>query len=175
MYYYKIIPNSDIYDSLRIQEDNSLDIYHSLSNQKSIEKWPPVHVSLIKMKLRGDFPSMTGFVTFSDKAWMILKPIIENCVQMLPLECKEGKYYALNVLGKTSLDLEKSEVDRSSSGRIIEVDKYVFKRDSVVGKHIFTPEELPYSNPIVSEVFKEVVEKNELKGLNFKIVWQNGD
>lgn len=31
MYYYKIIPDSDTYDSLRIKEDNSLDIYHSLS------------------------------------------------------------------------------------------------------------------------------------------------
>ena len=26
MYYYKIIPDSDTYDSLRIKEDNSLDI-----------------------------------------------------------------------------------------------------------------------------------------------------
>jgi hypothetical protein len=175
MDYYQIIPDSDTYDSLRIKAENSLDIYHSLSCQKLIEKWSPVPVGLVKMKLRGDFQSMSGFVTFNEKARVLLKPVLENFVQILPLEYKEGKFYVLNILGKASLDSERAEVERTSSGRIIEIDKYVFKEETVIGKHIFKPEELPYSNPIVSDVFKGFVEKNGLEGLIFKKVCNIGD
>lgn len=172
MNYYQIIPDSDTYDSLRILAKNSLEIYKELSNTKPIENWLPVPVSIVKMKLKGDFPSMSGLVSFSEKALLTLKPIIKESVQVLPLQCKTGTFYAIKVLEKASLDFDKVEVDRSSSGRIIEIDKYAFKKETVIGKNIFTIEELTYSRPIVSEAFIEVVEQNKLEGLTIKKVWQ---
>lgn len=175
MQYYLIIPDSDVYDFLKISSDNSLEIIKSISGEKIGSKWLPVPVDLVKMKLSGDFPSMSGLVTFSEKAWRILEPIIKEKVETLSLLCKEGLFYAINILDMALIDLEKAEVKRFSDGEIIRIKKYAFKKDTVVGKQIFTPKGLSYSSPIVSETFKEIVEKNELKGLIFKKVWELGD
>ncbi len=61
---------------------------------------------------------------------------------------------------------------RTSSGRIMLIDKYEFEKETVSGKHIFTVEGLPTLGTVVSEFFKEIVEKNGLEGLIFKKVWE---
>lgn len=175
MQYYLITPDSDVYDFLKILSDNSLDILNCISGEKLMDKWSPVPVELVKMKLRGDFPSMSGLVTFSEKALQLLKPIIENSVEFLPLECKDGSFYMINILEKATLDLDKAEVKSLSDGEIIRVKKYAFKKETVIEKQIFTPKEIHYSSPIVSEIFKETVEKNCLKGLIFKNIWQSDE
>lgn len=175
MNYYLLIPDPDVYDSLRTLSDTSSDILNNIKGQKINDLWTPIPVGLVKMKHRGDFSSMSGLVTFNDKAWQILQPLIKHSVEALPLDCKVGIYYVINVLEKASLDLEKADIDKLPSGKIIRINKYAFKNETVIGKHIFTLKEKMYSKPIISETFKEIVEKNELKGLIFKKVWELGD
>lgn len=168
MSYYLVVPDSDEYDNLKILAENALEMVNRLNGNKISASWQPVPVGRVHRKRRGDFPSMLGVVTFSERAWQTLKPLIGQSVEALPLLCKDELFYAINVFEKVSLDFERAEVKRLSDGVIIRVKKYAFKHEDITTKHIFTPKEVMYSKPIVSEAFKHIVEKNGLEGLIFK-------
>jgi uncharacterized protein DUF1629 len=111
------------------------------------------------------------FPIFSKKAVEILKPLINEYVQFLPLRWYPDEVYelyAVNVLTtRDFLDESKSVMQYRANGEVMNIRKYAFKEDCVVDVPIF---KLPrYSNIVfVSDEFKILTEKEGLKGLNLR-------
>jgi hypothetical protein len=113
---------------------------------------------------------MSGFdvPTASAKAVEVFRPILEPYVEFLPLRTEVGDYFALNVEFLDCLDVIHSVIKRAESdGSIMGVDKYAFFQDRIEDVHMFRVTELGLSRLLVSNSFREVYEKNNLKGLLF--------
>ena len=117
---------------------------------------------------KGDFPSFFAIgVIFSERALQVLSPVIQNSVQVIPLQCEEGRLYLIHVTDVVDcLDLERSVVDYILGGNLIShVEHYEFKDlELLEGKGIFTIQGLRAST-FVTDAFKDLIEEHDLRGL----------
>ncbi len=122
----------------------------------------------------GDFPSLSNFwriPVMSQRAWEALRPLIGYCCEALPISHPTGKtYFIIHVMDTLDcLDAAKSELTRNATtGRVNRICRYAFKPEMLHGKHIF---KLPLESGgelIVDDDFRNIVETNKLKGLQFK-------
>jgi hypothetical protein len=91
--------------------------------------------------------------------------------EILPLSCREGEYYAFNVITSIDvLDESNSEVERFESGRIMHIEKYAFFGDKLRDATIF---KIPQSKArtFVTDKFRKAVIDNSLTGFDFIKVW----
>jgi hypothetical protein len=130
----------------------------------------------------GDFPSVSDkrkIPMLSERAWKILKPIIGDACEALPvLHPFRGTYYLIHVMRTIdALDASASAVDRSAIGdkRIRRIYRYAFKDDLIKGKHIFKLPLLSGSGLIVDDIFRKAVEDHGLRGLRFDELPMTGD
>ena len=113
----------------------------------------------------GDFFQGVISCAISEKAQSIMCSIIDSQVEFLPISTEVGKYYEMNVKRIDCLDEERSEIKNFSDGTILRVIRYGFFWDCLDGINIFRVPGIP---PIfVSDIFKDLVEKNHLKGITF--------
>jgi len=100
--------------------------------------------------------------------WESLGELIGSHVEALPLRCKAGQFFAINVLRvEDGLDADRSEFARlESNNRIYRVEKYVFKRDFIPTSPIFWAAQVQ-NEVLVTGVFREWVERKQLKGLQW--------
>jgi hypothetical protein len=179
---WKIIAASDTYRSLT-WVDSSVSNFQLIEAFKGggpiADSWVPRAVHLFvyegeEAKPLGDFPSLFGGVppVFSKRAIEILNPLIADSTEILPLMGLEGEFSVVNVIDVVDcLDHQRSEYIRfESSGRIMHIEHYVFKKDYLKNKHIFRIPEEVVSAVFVSDAFKTLVEQNRLEGLIFKKV-----
>jgi hypothetical protein len=124
---------------------------------------------------QGDFPSMSNYrkiPMMSERAWKLLKPLIGECCEALPVRHPfKGNYFIIHVMRTIdALDETKIEASRSSVGdnRISRIYKYAFKRDLIGDAHIFKLPLMSGSGLFVDDVFREAVEANGLRGLRFR-------
>jgi len=120
---------------------------------------------------KGDFPSLLGVeVIFSKKALEVLGPLIQNSVQVIPLQCEEDRLYLIHVIDVVDcLDLERSTVDYILGGPLIShVVHYEFKNlERLEGKGIFKIHGIRVAT-FVTDTFKALVETHNLRGLLWK-------
>lgn len=169
---YRIVPDSDTYHSLSIIDSEHVEIFRQFTGKSLAHSWFPVQVRIFRAKKSGDFPSLLSHVPiFSERALQILRPLISNSLEALPLKCDFGKFYAANILDVVDcLDDSLANIERFSSGRIMAIERYAFKEDCIEGKHIFKIPETALQDVLVSDNFKSLVEENGLLGLEFKQV-----
>lgn len=122
----------------------------------------------------GDFPSVSNkrkVPMMSERAWNVLKPVIGDACEALPVAHPfHGTYYIIHVIRTIdALDADASEVDRYSGGdqRIARIYRYAFRNELIEGKHIFKLPMMSGSGLIVNDVFRKAVEDNGLRGLRF--------
>ena len=168
MTFYKIIPNSDKFYSVKSLDKSLNDFQNKFYEVNLKQKWKPLKASFIKKGICGDFASLIGFVVCTQKSFIALSPLVSDEIEFLELLVDTHKYYILNVIRKVPLDIEKSKFVNSSSGRIIMIDQYAFKDSDIKDMHIFNIEGVLSEGPLVSQKFKDLVEKNNLEGLIFK-------
>lgn len=141
-----------------------------------LDAWTPVAVRVIEEREKSDTPGLSGGIpVFSPKAVEVLKDLMEDSVEILPLRCRRGEYYAINVLNVLNcIDYEKAKFKRfQSSGRIMLFNKYTFKPECVKSEHIFKIIDEPARRPFVSDEFRNRVLDNELIGFKFELVWNS--
>ena len=134
---------------------------------KRMEPWKELEL--------GDAPGFE-IPVFSERAVSCLEPLIRDYVEFLPLESKEGKFYAVNITNIliNALDYDKSEIIRFSSGNIMTIDKFDFKENAVKNNPIFKLEELKIgSTQFVTDEFVKLVKDNDLRGFCFELVWES--
>jgi len=168
--HFLIIPDSDIYNSLVPSNPEDWSIFDLFIGNSLADTWHPVNVEILKAKKVGDFPSLANHVpVFSVRALQVLRPLLGECIEALPLACKSHNFYAINVLEVLNcLDKGKSEITWLPSGGVMFIDRYVFKKSCIGEQHIFKLVEKVLGKPIVSETFKKIVEQANLEGLIFE-------
>jgi hypothetical protein len=115
-----------------------------------------------------NFPGLYIIQAWDQRAVDILKPLIANQAEILPLKHPTSIYYAIHIIEVIRcLDYDRSEFTYWMDGNIRKITKFVFKDSCLDGKHMFTFAEGNYSDQFVSDEFKCTVEENNLVGLVF--------
>lgn len=138
----------------------------------AIPKWRPRKVTIWsdRKRKRGDFPGFGRLPpVFNARALEALKPLLVNC-DILPLDCAEEPLVAINPpILRGVLDHEQSEIDwftEEVGVGAVAIHRYVFRGAEMKRHPLFRLSERS-NEPIVSDVFREAVEKHGLKGLQF--------
>lgn len=143
--------------------------------------WTPVRMRRITRDGTGaqgkesDFPPCSGgemlIVSRAARDW--LRPELERHGELLPLHCDDGQFWAVNVTTIVdALDEDATDFVRSpSSGRIIWVERPVFKPSILTGLSVFKVPQTPKGLIYFTDRFVELVRMSGLKGLDFERVW----
>ena len=174
MHFYRPKPLPDDYDSLQIIKSNDLHWFINYRRQYYIndikEPWQPILTEVISLGNPGDFPSFSALdLVFSERALNYLENLLSGSIEALPLKTLENSdFFYIKVLDKLDcLDYKRSVWEQNPSG-LVRVESYIFQEELVKDRHIFW---LPRVNHfIVSESFKELVERCSLEGLTFQQV-----
>ena len=169
---YNYIADSDKYECLEFasRHDRTLDKFGC--GVRLAGDWKPIPAKIDDSVGRpGDFPSAFGQIpVLSLRAWTLLEPLIGESVEALPLKCPGRNLFALNVLAVVDcLDQEKCEFKYYSSGKIMRVAKFAFRNDPTEKHHMFSIPETS-GDVFISDQFRKLVEQENLKGLQFKLV-----
>ena len=119
-----------------------------------------------------DFSSfLSPFFVVSDKCLNLIGNVLVPRGEVLPVITKSKRkkffgYYPTNFLSGC-LDLEKSEYKKYPNGLMIE--KITLSGDKIKEEYLFTIEE-DISRVFVTDKFKELVDKHELKGFDFSSI-----
>ena len=70
-----------------------------------------------------------------------------------------------------ALDLDRSELVRFSSGRVMDITRYVFQPEAIRGVHAFKIPEMARGSLLVSSEIVDAVERAGLRGTGFEQVW----
>jgi hypothetical protein len=142
--------------------------------------WGSIEVELVRKNLGKrlawtDFPwFMSNVPAYSATAVERLRPVLDAEGEILPLECRGGDFFALNVLASLdALDLERSVVQRfSSSGRLMDVERHVLRPD-VIGDHaVFLLSAFDRGGwTYVTQAYVDEVRATGLSGVGFELVW----
>ncbi|MFZ3080713.1 MAG: DUF1629 domain-containing protein [Bellilinea sp.] len=140
-----------------------------LSESKDLS--PSQRALLRKGKLpKGDFPSLYGVhVVFNEKAIDALWPLIQNNVQVIPLQCEEERLFLIHVTKFVDgLDLEHSDFKWMIENKVISrVNHYAFHEEKLKEVNIFKiPVQIGWT--FFSDTFKEAVAAHDLAGLLWK-------
>lgn len=173
---YQYDPDVDNYDGLKATSKGDK-VLAQIKGSPLVATWTPVSMQVdVESGVMGEFPSAAGhfFPVFSEHAWSVLQPHLGNHVEALPLLCKAGKFLAINVVTvEDCLDEDESEFDRLANGKIYAIDSYVFKKGIKIDSPIFRIPQDP--NEIhVTDVFRDLVTRNKLKGLLWHAVGKIG-
>ncbi len=144
--------------------------------RKLADTWTALAVRVMEDSKISDTPGLSsGAPVLSPRAISVLKDLMKDIVEVLPLICSSGEYYVINVLDVVEcVDYEKAEFERyESSGRIMLFNKYAFKPECVKGKHIFKIIDEPVRRPFISDEFRNRVLENGLAGFKFELVWDS--
>ena len=106
----------------------------------------------------------------NEKSYKVLYPYLKNHSQIFKIKSDNKIFYVVNVIDIIDcLNYDESELKYfSSSGRVMDVEKYVFKTEKLRNTTIFKLPEFPKSISYVTEEFKKAVEENNIKGFKFK-------
>ena len=167
---YRLIQDSDRYDSLLVANRDDGSIFDQFGESPLLPSWRPVVVNLFSVGQSGDFPSLRRDVpVFSERAWQALRPLIDSHVEALLLAGTTDPYFAIHVTDIADcLDHSRSEIKRLPSGGVMRVLDYKFNLECLGDRSIFKLPETVIQEVLVSEKFKMVVKRNRLKGLIFR-------
>jgi hypothetical protein len=177
---YRIAPNANAYECIYARKKDR-DLLFFSECQPLLPNWRPLPVlgddrledDSIKQPKKGDFPSLYHPTpVFSQRAWDILSPLVQEGVEHLPLIHPSGEvYYAINVLELIDcLDLTKTKLTRNEAcGEVwvSSIQTYKFKKRMLKGKHMFKIPETKGLEAYVLDEFKQAVETNGLLGMKF--------
>lgn len=169
-------PRTNDFDSLEMVDPARFEVMQQFNGNPLRGRWVPLAVKVLppegqRKRRATDFPSFAAMApVLSERAWEILRPLIEPGVEALPLLCADtGPLYILNVINLVpdALDFASSEIDRLDDGLIVWIHKHVLRRRAIAGRHMFKLAEDPLGEVIVSGDFRRTVEQHGLAGLAF--------
>lgn len=133
--------------------------------------WQP-HVAVGPIQAYNDYPTITSYPAFSERAVKVLRDLLERNGELLPVQTNAGTYYAYNVLTKSKALLPKQcNLTIYPGWETAKSAEYLaFDESGIVGHAIFRCQEYPV--PVfVTEEFKARVEQYCLNGFYFIKVW----
>ena len=163
---------SDEYNCTGFDCEYDADFVTSFDGTRLSSKWMPLPVKfLYRSRKKGDCPSLQIVPFFSSKAIKVLSEIMGENVEYLPVTGEASKFTIVNVIKIIdALDMEKSILEYFDDGRIFNYTKLVLDSKKLSEDNIFKLLEFPRTDVIVSNKFKDAVEKAGLKGFTFEKV-----
>lgn len=176
---YQLKQDLENYANFLEQWDNLENTFHNKYwNWKDVnlDTYQPIKVKLYtsdtgKKNFKTDISRITGgLFIFSEKAIQVLKEILEQTGQVIPIETesKRKKFYGFypnkNTYNDSIINLEKSVWREAEKGKII--NRLVLNNSYPKDDYLFTLFDEPM-DAFVTEKFKDLVEKNDLKGFDF--------
>ena len=160
--------------------DDDFALLHSLIDGTPREgSWTPMPMRIISKERRrslrrSDSPwLLDDMLILRPQAAEALKPFLLNHGELLPLQCEQAELVVFNVLRVVDgLDESASAFTRFRSGRIMLIDKHVFRKQAIQELHAFKITSLKPSPLFVSAEFVERWHAAGLKGIEFRQVWE---
>lgn len=123
-----------------------------------------------------DVSSLGTKPIFTKRVVELLNDKLQGYVQYIKLSHDVlGECYAVNVLKVLDcLNEEKSEIKRMSSGKILWISKYAFKKD-ILYPYIFKVTTDGKIGVFVTDDFIKDIQQNKITGLSCKLVWSSED
>lgn len=177
----------------RIWHDENFRVFeplnNTLENRKSLnfdgevlKEWGPISLVASNHKTEKNLPvadiCFTGDVSsflLNEHSYNILYPIIKDSVQFFRTDSNYGDLYVVNVTCVLDcLNREKSNIVLfPSSDRIMAIKEFAFSMDKIRNNILFKIPEKSKSFSFATEEFKEIIEKNCLKGIKFIPLWDS--
>lgn len=166
----------DNYENLTWKDKIDIDYIQSFDGAAKKENWNPVKVKRMYDREFSNTPGLSPHIpVFDEKAISVLGDLIIGNAEILPIDCENGKFYAINVTNVIDcIDYEKSQFRTFRDGkRIMKFEKYVFIKEKIEGMNLFKIKDEPLKRPFVSEKFREKVIDNNLIGFKFELAWDS--
>lgn len=182
------VPNVKIYDINSsegyelchpIREDDFGRINALIDGTERARTWSPIKMQIVTNDLghslrESDSPWLESHaLIFRQRAIDALRPLLEANGELLPLSCDDADLWTYNpthVLD--ALDVSASETKRFGDGRIILIDRHVFRPEFIQGVEIFKLSCLRVSPTFVGKAFVDAWKSARLRGLEFTKVWE---
>ncbi len=165
----------DHYENLFWKKD--VDYIQSFDGTEKMNDWKPVRVQrMYRNRKFSNTPGLSPHLPVFDKnAVSILDDLLKGNAEILPLECKDGDFYLINVTNVIDcINYEKSEYKTFNDGiRIMRFIKYVFNEGNINGVDLFKIKDEPLKRPFVSDEFRKRVVEKELQGFIFELAWDS--
>ncbi|MFI5011720.1 MAG: imm11 family protein [Hyphomicrobiales bacterium] len=140
--------------------------------------WIPLKMQIIRedegKKLReSDSPWLSSHILiFRPRAIAALGPMLLKYGELLPTQCADAELSLYNVTrALNALDEEASSVERFGDGRIMFVNRHVFREEVIGENDIFKLPGLRAEPIYVSQRFVDLWHSAGLKGFDFDQVW----
>jgi hypothetical protein len=140
--------------------------------------WQPITMEIIhedegRKFLESDAPWLGPHaLIFRQAAVQTMGQMLNEFGELLPLQCDEAELSIFNATQiLDALDEAASSIVRFSTGRIMTIERYAFRPDTIKDNHIFKIPNLRASPTFVSNHFAQLWKSSGLKGLGFTKVW----
>lgn len=166
----------DNYENLTWKKELDIDYIQSFNGVEKMKDWNPMQVKRMYDRKFSNSPGFSPHIPiFDEKAINVLGDLLIGNAEILPLDCEDGNFYAINVVNVIDcIDYEKSKYKTFRDGkRIMRFTKYVFDERKISGVNLFKTKEEPLKRPFVSEKFRKRVVDNQLTGFKFELAWDS--
>lgn len=166
----------DEFENLAWVGEIDLDLINSFDGRSKREGWKPLSLKRMYDRPFSNTPGLTSNIPiFDKKAVDVVKDLLDGVAEILPVECSDGEFYAINALGVVDcIDYEKSKFKTFRDGvRIMRFEKYEFVEEKISRGHIFRLKDEPLKRPFVSDEFKKRILESDLTGFIFELVWDS--
>jgi hypothetical protein len=160
-----------------IDETGFETIHKFTSGELPTADWTPLRVYLCRedeghQLIESDAPWLgTNALVLRPRAMLALAQVWAANGELLPLQCPGARLSLFSVTRRLdALDEDASSIERFRDGRIMMVNRHVF-RDDIVGEHpVFMLAQLP-TTLFFSQRFVDLWRSAGLTGIEFKQVW----
>lgn len=178
---YELRHESEAYQAIRPFALADFDRLRRFEGRPLKQSWIPARVDLFReatsfhRQIPGDFPYLTaGVPVFTPKSLTTLADLLELHGEILPLQSKDGDFFAYNVTSVIDcLDVPNSQVARFDDGGIMDVKRYAFVPERLTAIPIFKIPQFPRSDVYVTDEFVKRVKDQGLIGFRFRHLWSS--
>jgi hypothetical protein len=124
---------------------------------------------------KGDTPGLSSHIpVFNSKAVTVLGDLLKPSGELLPIICDEEKYFLFNVTRLVdALEEAKCELKLFSDGGIMDIVRYSFLEEKLMGVDIFKLPQRPLGWVYATDAFVDGVRATKLRGFKFRLVWSS--
>ncbi|MBN2980382.1 MULTISPECIES: imm11 family protein [Cohnella] len=162
--------------------DESHPISSRFEGGSKLQSWSPILVETIveesynSEESYNDFPKyITGKPVVSSRVKEVIKLFVQEEVEFLPLMHEKLDLYMINVTNVLNcVNWERSDVKLTTKGKFAGFNKLVFDFGKIpASTYMFKIKETVRICVYVTEAFKNLIESQNLKGLDFSVVYDS--
>ena len=140
--------------------------------------WTPIHMRFVD-RIEGKALSVSDAPWLGEHALIFRRSVIDRLGdwlsahgELLPLSVRDADLWVFNPKHvRDALDEATSSITRFSSGRIMDIDRHVFKADAIADAPLFKLAGLRASPVYFGDTAVEQWKQSGLAGLEFREVW----